>query len=383
MIVTHLKLTNWRNFQQVDTPLRRRMFLIGPNAAGKSNLLDAFRFLHDIAKQGGGLQTAVAQRGGLAKLRCLAARRNPQVEVDVQLEDEATQDIWQYQIGIRQESSGNRQLFLTHERVWENGKNRLDRPDTKDEKDQLRLSQTHLEQINSNRSFRPIADFFKEVLYLHLVPQLLRHSDYFTGPSMPGDPFGKSFLDRVAKADKRTRKSRLAKIEKALQIAVPQLKGLTDIQDERGMLHLEATYEHWRARGAKQREDQFSDGTLRLIGLFWSLLETDSLLLLEEPELSLNSEIVRRLPGLMFEVQQKQKRKRQVIISTHSADLLHENGIAAEEVLFLKVEKEGTQIQLASDIPEVVAQIQAGLSIGDALMPKTNPQGINQLSLSL
>ena len=34
---------------------------------------------------------------------------------------------------------------------------------------------------------------------------------------------------------------------------------------------------------ARQREDQFSDGALRLVGLLWTLLEGDALLLLEEP----------------------------------------------------------------------------------------------------
>ena len=41
----------------MDTPLGRRMFLVGTNASGKSNFLDALRFLRDIAKtEGGGLQ---------------------------------------------------------------------------------------------------------------------------------------------------------------------------------------------------------------------------------------------------------------------------------------------------------------------------------------
>jgi len=57
-----------------------------------------------------------------------------------------------------------------------------------------------------------------------------------------------------------------------------------------------------------QREDQFSDGTLRLIGLFWALLEGDSPLLLEEPELSLNSAIIRKLPALIFRLQRQKKR---------------------------------------------------------------------------
>ena len=60
MIITRLKLTNWRNFTDVDVPLLDRAFIIGPNASGKSNLLDAIRFLRDVGKrEGGGLQAAV------------------------------------------------------------------------------------------------------------------------------------------------------------------------------------------------------------------------------------------------------------------------------------------------------------------------------------
>lgn len=65
MQFTRLKLKNWRNFTRVDLALGERLFITGPNASGKSNLMDAFRFLRDIAKSGGGLQEAVTLRGGL------------------------------------------------------------------------------------------------------------------------------------------------------------------------------------------------------------------------------------------------------------------------------------------------------------------------------
>ena len=59
MFITRLRLKNWRNFVQVDVPLRERVYLIGANASGKSNLLDALRFLRDIAQpDGGGFQKA-------------------------------------------------------------------------------------------------------------------------------------------------------------------------------------------------------------------------------------------------------------------------------------------------------------------------------------
>lgn len=84
-----MKLKNWRNITKVDLAIAERLFITGPNASGKSNLLDAFRFLRDIAKTGGGLQAAIALRGGLAKLRCLAARQDPNVEIEVELKDPA------------------------------------------------------------------------------------------------------------------------------------------------------------------------------------------------------------------------------------------------------------------------------------------------------
>jgi predicted ATPase len=255
----------------------------------------------------------------------------------------------------------------------------LSRPDESDDKDPLRRTQTHLEQISANSQFRGIVRFFELIDYLHLVPQLIRHPEAFSGPGMPGDPYGKNFLERVARTPEKVRRSRLRRIEAALRLAVPQLNALTDVKDEAGVPHLEAVYRHWRPKGAKQREDQFSDGTLRLIGLLWALLESSSLLLLEEPELSLNTGIVKKLPALMYRIQKQ--RQRQVIVSTHSPDLLSDAGIAGEEVLLLTPSEEGTRIELASSVEEIKDLLEGGLTIADAAIPRTVPETLSQLDL--
>jgi predicted ATPase len=64
MIISRIELKNWRNFQRAEVNLGHRVFLIGPNASGKSNFLDVFRLLRDITKPGGGLQKAVSSRAG-------------------------------------------------------------------------------------------------------------------------------------------------------------------------------------------------------------------------------------------------------------------------------------------------------------------------------
>ncbi|MBS1827659.1 MAG: AAA family ATPase [Acidobacteria bacterium] len=380
MIVSRLELKNWRNFRAVDVPLSDRVFIVGPNASGKSNLLDALRFLRDIAKPGGGLQRAISQRGGLSKIRCLAARREPEVEIAVEL-SEGGEVKWRYEIGIGQQQRGYRQPVLTYERVFQAGKSIVLRPDQFDAKDEERKTQTHLEQIGSNQHFREIARFFESIRYLHLVPQFLRTADSLQSSSAGDDPFGRSFLETVVKTPEKTRRRRLAQIERALKEAVPQLKDLKVEKDETGIPHLEATYTHWRPNAGRQREDQFSDGTIRLIGLFWSLLDGEAPLLLEEPELSLHNAIVSKLPSLFYRLRKTKKTKRQIFVSTHSFDILSEKSIGGEEVVLLQPDAEGTIATVASSIKEVRNLLDAGFSVGDAALPHTKPSGLRQLDL--
>jgi len=238
MIISRLSLKNWRNFRSIDIELTDRVFIVGPNASGKSNLLDAVRFLRDIAKPGGGLQQAIVQRGGVSKIRCLAARKEPAVEITVELKNGSESPAWRYSLGFTQQVRGYRQPILRYERVWRGKEQILDRPTDEDKKDVIRLTQTSLEQINANSEFREISRFLDSIRYLHLVPQLLKHPEAFKGPGLAEDPFGKFFLELVARTPETTRRSRLKKIEDALRQAVPQLINLSDVKDETGVPHL-------------------------------------------------------------------------------------------------------------------------------------------------
>ena len=307
MIITRVKLTNWKNFKKVDVNLRGRVFVVGANASGKSNFLDVFRLLRDIAKpKGGGLQQAVGSRGGLSRIRCLAARKNPLVEIEVDMGD--IEDIvpqYRYAIGIRQENKGKRRIMLEYERVWKNEELILDRPSAvpEDVADDERLTMTFLENATTNSTFREVAELFGSVSYLHLVPQLLRSVKSAEIEQSGEDFYGRNFLVRVARTPEKIRKSRLKRIMLALENALPQFDGLKDDKDSAGVPHLLLRLKHWRPDAGWQNEEQFSDGTIRLLGLFWSMLEGDSILLFEEPELSLNDRIVEMLPGLLWKLQ--------------------------------------------------------------------------------
>jgi predicted ATPase len=376
MRVSRIRLRNWKNFSVVDEPLGLRAFLIGPNASGKSNFLDAFRFVKDVAVDG--IQAAVESRGGVSAIRCLSARQNNRVEIGMTLsEDEG--NVWDYKLVFLQDN--NQRPVVETEVVIRNSETVLERPNLDDKRDRERLTQTALEQTSANQRFRDISFFFKSISYLHLIPQAVRDPAGFSPRPVLDDSFGRDFLLRIWSTHQRTQGARLRNIAKALKAAVPELESLEAEMDKSGRPHLVATYSNWRARGAKQRENQFSDGTLRLLGILWSTFEGTGPLLLEEPELSLHPDVVRRLPSLFHQINRLRKEApRQLIVSTHSPDLLQDPGIGSEEVLLLEPGPQGTRIGRASLSDQ--KSIEAGLTAADVFVPRTRPRSIDQLTLA-
>ena len=372
---TGLLLENWRNFVDADVDLQRRAFLVGPNASGKSNFLDVFRFLYDIAAVGGGFQEAVRRRGGVSGLRALAARLYSDIGLRVTVGNDEEEAVWEYRIRFAQDKQ--RRPFIKEETVLHNGTALVQRPNQEDKRDPERKTQTYLEQVNVNREFRDLVDFLGSVRYRHIVPQLVRDPDRSVGRQ--NDPFGGDFLEQLARTQSRTLNSRLRRITEALQVAVPQLQNLELRRDNRGTPHLRGRYEHWRQHGAWQNEQDLSDGTLRLLGFLWSILDGSGPLLLEEPELSLHPEVVRHLPQLIARAQRGGGR--QVIMSTHSADLLQDRGIGMDEVLLLTTSREGTEVQPAGSKFQIRHLLEAGLSMADAAIPYTRPEKSEQLAL--
>lgn len=373
MRIRRIALKDWMNFASAEADIRDRVFLVGPNASGKSNFLEAFRFLRDLASTGGGFQEAVRLRDGVPAIRCLAARRDSDVAITVTIEDGG--DAWTYELSFNQDRQ--RPPSIRSERVRRNDELLLDRPTERDSNDPERLTQTRLEQVNVNQPFREMAAFFASIRYRHLVPQLIREPDRSVGHT--NDPFGSDFLELVARTPASTQKARLRRIQQALRVAVPQLDEIKIDKDARGTPHLRGKYLHWRPRGAWQSEKQFSDGTLRLLGLLWAALETGGPLLLEEPELSLHPEIVRVLPQMFARVQRRTDR--QIFVSTHSPDLLRDGGIGLDEVLLLRPTQEGTEVSPASAHREIVDLLEGGLPLADALVPHTRPAKAEQLAL--
>ena len=377
MQITHVTAHNWRNFKNLDFAVADRLLIVGPNAAGKSNLLDLFRFLGDISRPGGGLSAALEARGGLSRARCLFARNNHKGELAITVDLRDGEDEWRYELAIKGKKGGHNRPIVVREIVTRNGSELLSRPDANDDRDPDQLTQTHLEQISANREFRPIAEYFAKANYFHLVPQMIRYPQ--AGGASPR-AFGSSMIADMNATPVRTRQAWFRRIERALQSAVPGFETLRLEVDKAGQPHLIAGYRNWRRNPSEQNETDFSDGTLRLIGLLWTIISSPAnggVLLLEEPELSLNAAVVQKLASLLAMAQRGTSM--QVILSTHSPELLDDEGIRPGEVLVLQVTSDATVANQLSEISEVEAQISADLPLSEVVAELINPGDLTGL----
>ena len=170
-----IKLRNWKNFGNVTTALSDRMFVIGANAAGKSNFLDAFRFLKDVATDG--LQKAVRARGGIEKIRNLNARNPSYVEISVELQELSDGKLtdWKYtlQFNYAGGTQGKRDTNISLEKIVKDGEVIKERKYNDPGEDYLSKQFTLLEQPAINGPFRSIYECFKSISYVNIIPQLI------------------------------------------------------------------------------------------------------------------------------------------------------------------------------------------------------------------
>lgn len=383
MRFSRLKLTNWRNFADCDVKLSNRMFILGANASGKSNLLDVFCFLRDLAKSGGGLEPAVGDRGGINRLASLFRPTGLPSSILVEASNSDHGEVWTYQLTLDSKGfrhvTGGRASELPQVRteivnlVHRNGGSvkGVKRPTTTDRRDKLQLTQTHLEQSSKNADFRALADMFSSTHYVNFA-KFLQFADGRPFLNMIETVAAQSrdyLLARVMSFPSAARKRRLRIIQQILQQAVPGICNFDLIKDSHELPRLQFRFAGWR-KGAIQNETLMSDGTFKLFTLLWELTEPNSgPLLLDEPETSMHREIVEQLAEQFAAIQRKSKSPRQIITATHSRELVNVQSIAADEVILLRPSAKGpTEVILAADDPQISKALSMGLTVGDACM---------------
>lgn len=79
MFISNLKIRNFKSIASADIDFEPLTMLVGANASGKSNLINVFRFISNIATDG--IDNAVALQGGIPYLANASLPKGTPIEV--------------------------------------------------------------------------------------------------------------------------------------------------------------------------------------------------------------------------------------------------------------------------------------------------------------
>ena len=377
--ITKVWAKNFRSIEYAELELGPLTVLVGPNASGKSNLLDVLGFLADAARHG--LETAISRRGGIDSI----GRRSPSGKVlgpEIGLQYELPEGTLQYSVTLmRRRDKGEYrvkrefarleptyanvspfEVELTNGRLTEpnlkmmleNAESTLTEEDGRatssagminqliaesDDRDlqlmyeePFRLTwwladlQSRLGSIEERPSFHlgmALDDASKnlsKIALYRLFPNSLRDPQK-VADSHPLATGGDNLASTLK--DMRQKKSNLlSELKEALSVAVP---GVRDIRVVRAGSYYVVELRHERD-GGTPRGSWFdlsyeSDGTIRLLAMLTALFQdpAPSLIGLEEPELAIH-------PGamaVMADTMKEASLRGQVLVATHSPDLIN------------------------------------------------------------
>ncbi len=343
--ITRLQVRNYRSLANVDMTLGPLTVLVGPNGAGKSNMVDVLRFVRDALTRG--LDTAIIKRGGMSAIRRWSAKGAP-YDVHISLEfrgyDSLAQN-WsgEYGFALGGEHQGEYQIkwekcsvkagatlevsslssatFEIKDGKW------VDFPEVQYSESLVKnilespVSTTMLMLPSLGMYFSPTAPLrsLKNLGFYTIYPDNLREPQK-PGHSYPLDERGRN-LASVLRDLKKSSSPQIPNLLKALGKVVPGVHDYS-VTPVGGYLVTRLRHKPAKegARGASFELAQESDGTLRMLGILTALYQEPprSLLTIEEPELTIHPGAL----GVLRDVLQEGSLRSQVIVTTHSPDLI-------------------------------------------------------------
>ena len=347
IFLTRVVLRNYKSIGACDVRLGPLTYLVGANGSGKSNFLDALHLVRDALS--GSLDNALNERGGLMEVRRRSSGHPTNFAIRLEFVLPTGQvGFYAFKVGaltgrgyeVQTEKCviggvGKGPFFHVQRGVLTDSSETTFPAMTPD-----RLA---LVSASGMTVFRPVFDALTGMGFYNLNPKLMRD------PQKPQDgrmlkPLGENitsvigYLERVAPENLRL-------IESYLQTVVPMMHGL-----ERKQIGPLETLEFRQEVAGAQAPWRFpaqnmSDGTLRALGVLTALFQGNkdhapSLIGIEEPETALHP----AASAALREALTKASETTQVIVTSHSPELLDDRNIQPEHILAVISEGGDTRI---------------------------------------
>src|SRR6185295_9241953 len=343
-MIERLSVSNYRSLgENVTLELGPFTALVGPNGSGKSNVVDVLRFVSDAMQMG--LSGAITHRHGIAAVRRWSAGHPFNVSIGLRL---VLVGGFQghYSFELRGDSAEEYRVKVEEASVWgrsgqshfriEGGKWVVGPPGLTPSLDERSLA---LPIIGGDARFQPLVQALQQISIYSIFPDTLRAPQKYS-PVKPIDTHGSNWASILKDQPRDSWKPDLIS-------ALQKLTGdIEDIKVSQAASYLVVQFRH-TSKGRPKWFDaaQESDGTLRVAGIVTALLQEPPVPVIgiEEPELTVH-------PGaipLLFDFLKQASRRSQVLVTTHSPELLDQ--MEAEDVRVVLRNQEGTTVAPMSE----------------------------------
>jgi len=333
-------LKNYKSIAACDVRLRQLTFLVGPNGAGKSNFLDALRFVNDSLRTS--LDHALRDRSGINEVRRRSGGHPTHFGMRLEFTLRTGQTgHYAFRIGARSKGTyevQQEECFLDEQEVF--GKPRFFRVQGGEVQTSAQvapaLAPDRLYLVNASGlpEFRPVYEAFSQMGFYNLNPVSMRDLQQpDAGLLLNRDG---NNLASVLSAMSSEHPELKRRIEDYLSKIVPGIRGV-----DAKSIGPKETVEFKQVMAGSQNPWRFlavnmSDGTLRALGILVALFQSGNgsspyvpLVGIEEPEVALHPAAA----GVLFDSLQDASQRTQIIVTSHSPDLLDNESLATDAIL--------------------------------------------------
>lgn len=353
-MLQRLDLRNYRSFHTESVEFNNPTFLVGRNGAGKSNFVDALSFLSEVMASP--LAAVFRHRGGFESVtHRRAGGRHSAIGFHLVLhglDDLDTQA--EYDLILRRRRDYRLEVGLEHCSIRKCDGNTTTfkrQTQTRGERrtswsgdiDPPKLTRSTLAlPLIGDPHFAPVFDFLSNMRVYRIDPFVLRSSRELYG-DIELDEDGRNAASML----RYIRKYSPDDWEEICELLASVLPGLAGVQARRrnGGLTLEFLLNLTDGKARFDASDM-SDGTLRALGILVAAYQrpAPSLMVIEEPEASMHPGAL----GVILDVLRDARRSSQVVVTTHSPEILDAKWIKDRHLRLVSWDEGSTRVDAMS-----------------------------------